>query len=59
MARFLDANGLAWGPPDVETDAALVERAASGDASLEDIADWIRKRIAEGTEERSAPSPES
>jgi death-on-curing protein len=27
-ARFLDANGLAWGPPDSDTDAILVERVA-------------------------------
>jgi death-on-curing protein len=47
MARFLDANGLAWEPPDVEIDAGLVERVAAGDATLEDIADWIRKRTAE------------
>ena len=44
MARFLDANDLPWGSPDVETDACLVERAAAGDATLNDIADWIRKR---------------
>src|SRR4051812_1287670 len=47
MARFLDANGLPWGPPDVETDAGLVERVAAGEATLEEIADWIRKRTAE------------
>jgi len=46
MARFLDANDLPWGPPDVETDARLVERTAAGDATLDDIADWIRKRTA-------------
>ena len=54
MARFLDANGLPWGPPDVETDAGLVERAAAGDATLDDIADWIRKRTAEAGDAPSA-----
>ncbi len=43
-ARFLDANGLPWGPPDVETDAGLVERAAAGEATLDEIIGWIRKR---------------
>jgi death-on-curing protein len=47
MARFLDANGLPWEPPDVETDAGLVERVAAGEATLEEIADWIRKRTDE------------
>jgi death-on-curing protein len=45
-ARFLDANGLPWGPPDVETDAGLVERAAAGEATLDEIIGWIRKRTA-------------
>lgn len=43
-ARFLDANGYAWGEPDVETDAGMVERVASGDASQDDVAAWIRRR---------------
>ena len=43
-ARFLDANGLPWGPPDVETDAGLVERAAAGEATLDEIIGGIRTR---------------
>jgi death-on-curing protein len=43
-ARFLDANGLAWGPPDADTDAGLVERVAAGAASHEEVVDWIRER---------------
>lgn len=43
-ARFLDANGLQWGPPDVETDAGLVERVAASEATHEEVVDWIGKR---------------
>lgn len=56
MARFLDANGLPWGPPDVEADAGLVERAATGEVTLDEIADWIRKRTAESSEGESPVS---
>ena len=59
MARFLDANGLPWGPPDVETDAGLVERVAAGEATLEEIADWIRKRTSEAGGGPAATSLES
>jgi len=44
MARFLHANGRTWGEPDVETDAGMVERIASGAAETEEIARWIRDR---------------
>jgi death on curing protein len=40
-ARFLDANGLQWGPPDVETDAGIVERVAAGETSHEEVVEWI------------------
>jgi death on curing protein len=43
-ARFLDTNGLAWGSPDVDTDAALVERVADGTASHDEVVEWIRAR---------------
>src|SRR3954447_14890633 len=46
-ARFLDANGLRWRPPDVETDAGLVERVAAGEATHEDVVHWIRERTSE------------
>lgn len=44
MARFLDANGLAWGEQDVEIDAGMVERVAAGEASHEEVVRWIRAR---------------
>lgn len=44
MARFLDANGVAWGRPDVDTDAGMVERVAAGGASHEDVVAWIDSR---------------
>ena len=44
MARFLDANGLSWGEPDVDVDASMVERIAAGAATHEEIAGWIRDR---------------
>jgi death on curing protein len=43
-ARFLDANGLGWGPPDADTDAPLVERVAEGSATHEYVVVWIRAR---------------
>ncbi len=46
-ARFLDANGLAWRPPDVDSDAGLVERVAAGEAGHEEVVDWIRERTRE------------
>lgn len=45
-ARFLDANGLVWGPADPDTDASLVERVAAGEASHQAVVDWIRERTA-------------
>ncbi len=33
-ARFLDANGWAWGPPDVEVNATMVERVAAGEPAM-------------------------
>jgi hypothetical protein len=44
---------------DVETDAGLVERAAAGDATLNDIADWIRRRTALTGDGHSATAPNS
>jgi death on curing protein len=44
MARFLDANGVDWGGPDVDTDAGIVERVAAGDASHEQVIAWIEGR---------------
>ena len=55
-ARFLDANGLQWGAPDVEADAGLVEQVAAGDAMHEDVVAWIRERTREKGDERP-PSP--
>src|SRR4051812_28092849 len=41
-ARFLDANGVTWGPPDVDVDAGLVERVADGEATHDEVVAWIR-----------------
>jgi len=50
-ARFLEANGLVWGPADVDTDAGLVERIAASEATHQEVVDWIHDRTAEqGTE---------
>jgi death on curing protein len=46
LARFLDANGVQWGPPDVDTDAGIVESVAVGDASHEQVIAWIQDRTA-------------
>ena len=46
-ARFLDANGLAWGPADADTDARTVERVAAGEGSQQEVIDWIRARTRE------------
>lgn len=43
-ARFLDANGLVWGGPDVEVDATMVERVAAGQATHDEVVAWIRER---------------
>src|SRR5437763_4971498 len=55
-ARFLDANGVGWGPPDMEVDAGLVERVAAGDATHDDVVEWIRGRTRGKGDERP-PSP--
>ena len=44
MARYLDANGLRWGDPDVAVDAGIVERIAAGETSTGEIISWIRAR---------------
>ena len=46
-ARFLEANGLAWGSQDVPTDAGLIERVAAGEAGHEEVVAWIRVRTHE------------
>jgi death-on-curing protein len=43
-ARYLDANGLTWGPADVEQDAAVVERIAAGEADHHEVVEWVRRR---------------
>jgi len=43
-ARFLDANGLRWGAPDVVTDSEMVERVAAGTAGHDEVIAWIRAR---------------
>jgi death on curing protein len=43
-ARFLEANGLVWGPPDVELDASMIERVAAGQAERGEIVAWLTRR---------------
>ncbi|HEV2754086.1 MAG TPA: type II toxin-antitoxin system death-on-curing family toxin [Solirubrobacteraceae bacterium] len=43
---FLDLNGCAWGDPDVAGDVEAVLRVAAGEAELEEIVSWIRRRTA-------------
>jgi death-on-curing protein len=43
-ARFLGANGRRWGPPDVDVDATLVERVATGEATHDEVIAWIAAR---------------
>jgi death-on-curing protein len=45
-ARFLHANGSAWGPQDSEVDASMIERIAAGEAEHAEVLAWIRHRIA-------------
>jgi death on curing protein len=47
-ARFLDANGLTWGSPDVELDGSMVERIAAGQAARDEIVAWIARRTSPG-----------
>lgn len=53
---FLDANGLRWGAPDVDTDAGLIERVAAGEATHEEVVAWIRTRTRETGDEPPAIS---
>jgi len=43
-ARFLDANGRTWGRADPDTDATMVERIASSEASHDEVVAWITTR---------------
>ncbi len=43
-ARYLDANGRSWKPEDVEVDATMVERVATGSASHDEVVQWITAR---------------
>jgi death-on-curing protein len=43
---FLERNGVAWGEPDVETDAGTVRAVAAREVTLEEIAAWTRRRSA-------------
>jgi death-on-curing protein len=44
-ARFLNANGSAWGPQDTEVDASMIERIAAGEVEHAEVLAWIRRRI--------------
>lgn len=45
-ARFLNANGSAWGPQDTEVDASMIERIAAGEVEHAEVLAWIRRRVA-------------
>jgi death on curing protein len=49
MARFLDANGLTWGPSHPDTDTTMVERIASSAATHDETLIWIRARATSST----------
>jgi prophage maintenance system killer protein len=55
-ARFHDANGLAWGSPDVGVDAGMVERVAAGEATHDEVVDWISERTSRKGDEQPAVS---
>jgi len=42
---FCESNGRLWADPDVEIDAPMVERVAAGEVELDDLADWIARRL--------------
>ena len=42
---FCESNGRLWADPDVEIDAPMVERVAAGEVELDDLADWITRRL--------------
>jgi death-on-curing protein len=44
-ARFLNANGFAWGSQDTEVDASIIERIAAGEVEHAEVLAWIRRRI--------------
>jgi death-on-curing protein len=44
-ARFLNANGSAWGPQDTAVDASIIERIAAGEVEHAEVLAWIRRRI--------------
>jgi death-on-curing protein len=46
MARFLHANGVAWGAPDAGVDGSMVERIAAGQVTHSQVVEWIGERTA-------------
>ncbi len=43
-ARFLDANGRAWGAPDAEVDVPTLEGVAAGTVTHDETVAWITAR---------------
>lgn len=41
---FCEQNGRPWAAPDVDIDAAMVERVAAGEVELEELAAWVTSR---------------
>ncbi|MEI6448026.1 MAG: Fic family protein [Actinomycetes bacterium] len=44
MATYLRENGLAWDSEDIELDAGIVERIASGVTTSDEVVAWIDSR---------------
>lgn len=44
LARFLEANGLRWLAHDIDVDAGMVEKIATGDTTHEQVVAWISSR---------------
>ncbi|MBA2429187.1 MAG: type II toxin-antitoxin system death-on-curing family toxin [Thermoleophilaceae bacterium] len=45
MVDFLENNGRPFGSPDPDVDHPQVERVAAGEADLEEITAWVRRRM--------------
>ena len=45
-ARFLHANGSAWGPQHTEVDASMIEQIAASKVEHAEVLAWTRRRIA-------------
>jgi death-on-curing protein len=42
LLEFLSRNGIDWTPPSVDETVRTMERAAAGELSEQELADWLR-----------------